>query len=389
MDAMTGRERVAHALNHEEPDRVPLDVGGTWVSSLVVEAYDALMRHLGGSPSPDLLNPIRRVVRLDEPTCARLGTDTRPIVLSARLRDTRGSQLGPQIPADAETLVDELGITWHKVFFDGGFYWEQSTYPLVDASIEDLDAYPWPDLRDPRRFAGLEEEARRLFYETPYAIVGDCRYKNFWEPATWLLGYERALLALLTEQDFMRALFEKLYALNEAAATGFLNIAGPYLTAIRCSDDLGTQESLMMSPDTYRTVIKPFHKRFYSHIKRYTDAKIILHTDGNIVALLDDLIDAGVEVLNPVQTSAIADLEGLKAVFGDRLSFWGGIDTHHVLPHGTPDEVREEVRIRIGQFAEGGGFVAAPVHNIQADVKPENVLAMCDAVRELGAYAIR
>ena len=144
-----------------------------------------------------------------------------------------------------------------------------------------------------------------------------------------------------------------------------------------------------MSPATYRALIKPYHQRFNQMIKQHTDATIFLHCCGNITPLMDDLIDAGFEALHPVQVSAIPDPAGLKARYGDRVSFWGGIDTQQVLPRGTPADVREEVRLRLRQFAPGGGYIVAAVHNIQPDVPPENIFAMCDAVREFGAYPIR
>ena len=383
---MTGRERVERALNHEEPDRVPLDVGGTWVSGMTVEAYEKLKRHLGISAPTQYLDARRRLARLDEGVLERLGSDTRPVILRGGLRYGPQSRFATDIPRSADSFVDELGITWKKAPFEGGYYWEQSTWPLAEATIEDLETYPWPDLDDPRRYETLGAEVERLFHETTYALVGDFRYKNFWEPVTWLLGFERALVALITEQEFVTALLDKLYWLSEKACRHFLRLAGPYLTAVRCSDDLGTQQSLLLSPQTYRSTLKPFHARFFALINRHTDAKVLFHTDGNIVALLDDLVEAGVDALNPVQSSAITDLDDLKAQFGSRISFWGSIDTQHVLPHGTPDQVREEVRLRIHQLGSDGGFVAAPVHNIQADVPPENILAMCDAVHELGRY---
>jgi uroporphyrinogen decarboxylase len=381
MTELSPRERVTLALNHEEPDRVPLDIGGGQSSTLTADAYERLKEELGISAPMSYLNTTYRAVRLDEEVLVRLGTDIRPVTL----RGGAGPGGAPRQSAGA-SFVDEFGIEWRQVPFEGGFYWEQSNFPLKDATIDDLDDYPWPDPNAPQRYEGVAEEAQRLYAETPYALLGDSGYKAFWESATTLLGFERAFMGLIAEEEFMNALFEKLFELNATVTKRFLELTGPYLSVIRASDDLATQESLMMSPATYRKMIKPFHRRFFELMKHHTDAKVFFHTDGNIVELLEDLIDAGVEILNPVQVSAIADPAAMKERFGDRLTFWGGIDTHRVLPRGTSEEVREEVRLRISQFAAGGGFVAAPVHNIQADVPPENVLAMADAVRELGAY---
>ncbi len=380
MFEMTPRERVTAALNHIEPDRVPLDIGGGQSTSLVVEAFENLQDYYG-NPKVDAgyLSYAFRVARLDEKTLVNLGSDVRPITLRAPRNWKRP-------PSEPGTFIDELGIKWRQAHNETGFYWEQLTYPLANASIGDLDSYPWPDPDDPGRYDGLEEEVKHLYEHTPYAILGDCGYKNHWEPVFLLLGFERALYSLLADPDFITALMEKFANINAAVTRRFLEITGPYLTAIRTSDDLATQSSLMMSPATYRKLIKPYHKRYFSLIKQYTDAKIFFHSCGNVVKLLDDLIDAGVEALNPVQVAAFQDPAAVKAVYGDRLSFWGGIDTQSVLPNGTPDEVREEVKLRIRQFAPGGGFVAASVHNIQSDVPPENIIAMSEAVREFGVY---
>jgi uroporphyrinogen decarboxylase len=199
---------------------------------------------------------------------------------------------------------------------------------------------------------------------------------------------ERALMDLAADQAFYRALLDRLFEINAAATRRFLEIAGPYLTAIRTSDDLATQASLLMSPKTYRQLIKPYHVRYFALIREWTDAKIFYHSCGNIVPLLDDLIEAGIEVLNPVQATTWEDPAAVKASYGDRLSFWGGIDSQKVLPYGTPEDVCNEVALRIRQFGSGGGFVAGSVHLMQADVPPRNVIALSQAVRELGVYPL-
>jgi uroporphyrinogen decarboxylase len=380
MAEMTSRERVTAALNHIEPDRVPLDIGGGQSSSMVAEAYENFLTHQG-KPAGETryLSYTFRVARLDEGTLLKLGSDVRPVLLKAPKNWTPP-------PSEPETFIDELGIKWKKAYNSTGYYWEQATYPLAEATIADLDAYPWPDPNDPGRYEGLEQEIKQLYYHTPYALMGDCGYKNHWEPAFLLLGLERALTALAAEPDFIIALMEKISALACGVTKRFLEITGPYLTVVRTSDDVATQKSLMMSPATYRKLIKPYHKRYFSLIKQYTEAKIFYHSCGNVVGLLDELIDAGVEVLNPVQVAAFKDPAKVKADFGDRLSFWGGIDTQYVLPCGTPAQVQDEVRLRIQQFGPGGGFVAAPVHNIQGDVPPENVLAFSEAIQRYGKY---
>jgi uroporphyrinogen decarboxylase len=261
--------------------------------------------------------------------------------------------------------------------------------PLAEATVSDVESHPWPDPLDPGRYEGLAEEVEHLYKNTPYALLGDCGFKNFFEICWSLMGMERALIDLVADQGFYRAVFDKLFEINTAATKRFLEITGPYLTAIRTSDDLATQDSLLMSPRTYRQLIKPYHTRYFALIKEWTDAKIFFHTCGNVVPLLDDLVEAGIEVLNPVQATTWDDPAKVKARYGDRISFWGGIDSQRVLPYGTPEEVREQVRLRIQQFGPRGGYVAGSVHLMQADVPPQNVIAMSEAVRELGVYPIR
>lgn len=378
---MSPRERVMAALRHEEPDRVPFDCGGTGTTSLTVEAYENLKAHEGISAPTVIMYKAFRVARLDEETMRRLGSDLRPVVI-------KPPKNWHQPPSEPGTFVDEFGIKWRQVTYSRGYYWELASHPLANASISDLDAYPWPDVEDPGRYEGLAEEARDLFQNTLYALVGDSGFKGFWEPAFMLRGLAQALMDLVQDPEFMHALLEKLFEVNAAITKRFLEITGPYLAAVRLVDDLATQTAPIMSPATYRAMIKPYHKRFCELVREYTDAVIVLHSCGNITLLVEDLIDAGIQALNPVQVSAIPDVAGLKAKYGDRLSFWGGIDTQHVLPHGTAEEVHEEVRLRIHQLGHGGGYIAAAVHNIQPDVPPRNIIAMSEAVRELGKYPL-
>jgi uroporphyrinogen decarboxylase len=382
MAGMTSRERVEAALNHRGPDRVPLDIGGGQSTSLVVEAYQNLKEHLGISAPERHLQKIYRVARLDEDAMVHLGSDVRPVIL-------RPPRDWTPPPSEPGTIIDEFGVKWRQAFFEGGFYWEVVESPLAEATVSDVESHPWPDPLDPGRYEGLAEEVEHLYKNTPYALLGDCGFKNFFEICWSLMGMERALIDLVADQGFYRAVFDKLFEINTAATKRFLEITGPYLTAIRTSDDLATQDSLLMSPRTYRQLIKPYHTRYFALIKEWTDAKIFFHTCGNVVPLLDDLVEAGIEVLNPVQATTWDDPAKVKARYGDRISFWGGIDSQRVLPYGTPEEVREQVRLRIQQFGPRGGYVAGSVHLMQADVPPQNVIAMSEAVRELGVYPIR
>ena len=383
MAEMTSRERVMAALNHEEPDRVPLDIGGGSSTTLLEETYDRLKEYLGISAPTRIHNKSFRLVRLDEEVMVRLGSDLRPVGLRAP------KKWKPRESNEPGTYYDILGIKWKQVPYPGGYYYEGVGHPLAEATISDLDSYPWPDPDDSGWTDGMAEEVRDLYENTPYALLGDSGFKGFWEQGYLMRGYVQLSIDLKKNPEFVHALFERLLELNVAFAKKFLEITGSYLVAIRTSDDLATQQGPFMSKKMYREMIWPYQKRYYTEIKKYTDAKIFYHTCGNISDLVGDLIEAGVEALNPFQVSAIPDPAGLKAKYGDKMTFWGGIDTQHVLPHGTPEDVKEEVRLRIRQLGKGGGYVVASVHAMQPDVPPENIIAMAEATKEFGTYPIR
>jgi uroporphyrinogen decarboxylase len=374
MTEMTSRERVALALDHKEPDRIPLDIGGGNSTTLHVEAYENLVNHIGAEQhTVQVGSKVDRTTIMSDEILVALGSDIRPIRIG-------GFKNWVAPNSEPDTIFDEFGIKWRRVGFPGGFYWEVMSSPLAEAKLSDLDSFSWPDPDDPGLYEDLEEEANKLFHETTYAIMGDCGYKGFWEPYFLMRGLEQALIDLVQNKEFFHRVMGILLDINSRVADRFLEIAGLYLSVFRTSDDLATQRSLMMSPSTYREMIKPYHKEFFNFIKQRTNAKIFYHSCGNI--------DVGVEILNPVQVSAITDPAALKVRFGDRLSFWGAIDTQRVLPAGTPLDVEREVKLRINQFAKGGGYIAAAVHNIQPDVPPENIIALRDAVLEYGWYPL-
>ena len=381
MGEMTPRERVETTLRHEEPDRVPLDIGGGNSTSLLVETYENLKEHLGKSAPTRIMNKAFRSAELDEDVMVRLGSDVRSV-------RTKAPRNWTPPPSEPNTFIDGFSIKWRQTHYPGGYYWEIIEPPLAEATVSDLEGYPWPDPDDPGRYEGLKEEVRDLYENTNYALMGDSVIKGFWEPMFMLRGVEQSLMDVVINKDFVHALMEKLFELNTAVTRRFLEITGPYLSVFRMADDMATQETLLMSPATYREMIKPYHQRFNTFLKEYTDAKIFYHSCGNVVPLLDELIDAGFEILNPVQVAAFKDPADVKSKYGEKLTFWGGIDTQRVMPKGTPDEVREEVQLRIRQFGPGGGFVAAAVHNMQPDIPPQNIVAMSEAVRALGKYPI-
>jgi uroporphyrinogen decarboxylase len=382
MAEMTPRERLWAAVNHQEPDRVPLDIGGGSSTSIVVEGYENLKERWGVLGETKIMSKIFRVARLDESVMRRLGSDCRPLGIKPPARWTPP-------PAEPGTFIDMWGITWRQASYgDGCYYWELARSPLAEASVDDIDSYSWPDLSDPGFTASLAEEAKALYEDTDYAIMADGGFKSFWELGYMLRGFEQSLMDLALNPEFISALMSKLLEINKTMTARFLDIAGPYIQVFRTGDDLATQRGPLMSPQTFRSLIKPYYKEYFDFVKSKTDAKIFFHSCGNAIELIDDLVEVGVEIINPVQVSAMGNTAELKARFADRITFWGAIDTQRVLPLGTVDEVETEVRGRIRDLAPGGGYVVGAVHNIQADVPPENIVAMAEATRRYGTYPL-
>ncbi|MHB0856295.1 MAG: uroporphyrinogen decarboxylase family protein [Anaerolineae bacterium] len=376
---LTSRERVLTALDHQEPDRVPIFVGTSGVTTLLGPAYERLKAVLGVQAEPRYLSRTFQYARLDEEVMQRLHSDGRPL-LPGPAPSTLRRELGP------DAFVDEWGITWQMK--PGAAYYEVTRAPLAEATVDDLARYPWPDLAHPSRFATLTAETEAL-RATECAIIGMSGVTPF-EQTGLLRGLEQWLMDLAADPEFAQAILRRVTDLQKAAVLGMLDQVGDRIDVLLMGDDLGGQSAPMISPATYRRVLKPLHAELIEAIRSKTRARIFYHCDGAIYPLIGDLIDVGVDILNPVQVSAggMRDTARLKREFGDRLSFCGAVDTQWVLPHGTPDDVRREVRQRIRDLAPGGGYICSAVHCLQPDVPAENILAMFDEAHTAGRYPL-
>jgi uroporphyrinogen decarboxylase len=374
MAGMTSRERVRAALSHREPDRVPLDIGGSNVTTLVDNAYWRLKRRLDIDAPTRYLSRRAREVKLDEAAFRYLGSDTRPIWLG--LPDGR-----PDVYHPDGLIGDEWKVVWGSV---GGHYIPIGC-PLASATADDLPRFAWPEPDDPGRTRGLADWARRLQQQTPYAVVLSLPV-GVLHQCQYLRGYERFLVDLVADPAFAGLLMDYVIDVWLAIVSAALELVGPYVDVVLYGDDLAFQDRLMVHPRLYRALFKPRHRRIVEAVKARTDAALLFHSCGAVYPLIPDLIDIGVDGLNPVQVSAagMGDTARLKREFGDRICFWGGIDTQQVLRVGAPAEVRSEVRRRVADLSRDGGYVVAAVHNIQEDVPLENLLAMAAAVRESG-----
>ncbi len=379
MSDMMHRDRVVAALNHQEPDRVPIDFGGTRVSTIVSGAYEKLKKHLGVRSETLFLDKTSGRVKPDNEILERFDVDTRMLTLQSPVSHSERIEL-------LNSYQDQWGVVWHLTS-DGRYYvWKP---PFAGkSSIQDLSAHRWPDPDNPKLTEGLRARAEALRNSTQGAIVLELPGRVF-SLGQNLCGFEDWLITLVTNSRFARALLDKGVEIESHMVRRILDAAGDNVDVVLCAtDDLGMQHAPLISPDLYRKLIKPFQRRILDAIKSHTQAKLLFHTDGAVAPFIGDLIDIGVEVLNPVQVSAagMGDTKWLKKEYGQHVAFWGAIDTQHILPFGTPGQVKEEVRRRIEDLAAGGGYVLASVHNIQAEVPPENICAMFEAATQYGRY---
>jgi uroporphyrinogen decarboxylase len=380
--SMTPRERVLAAIHHERPDRVPIVIGASNATGIKMQAYRRLKRRLGiQAPDRYLYEwPELGTADPDEETLRRLHADVRGV--HDRLPEAtyqRNRQRPPHAP-----FIDDWGSG--QVEIEPGV-WYPGVHPLSEVqAVEAIESYPWPDMDDPSRVAHVRQYARRLADENQYAILATPWLLFPLERAFAMQGMDKFLLNLALHPDFAQALLEKIAELCKTLMGHFLDELGEHVDMIKIGDDLGTQESLLISPQMYRRVLKPIHADYIAFIKRRTAAKVFFHTDGDVFDLVDDFVEIGVDILNPIQTSAgaMADLAGLKKRYGKRLCLCGAIDTQRVLPYASEAEVRQEVRRVIESLAPGGGYMLAAVHTIMDEVPPENILAMVDAALEFG-----
>ena len=385
---MTSRERILTALDHREPDRVPLDLGGTHVTGISWGAYQRLRAHLGLSERPPIWSDvIQQIVLPDSDIFDCLEVDTRGLFPLCSHNWNVPERL---VDGDENWVYrDEWGIT-HHFPKEGGLWFTIVDEPLADAppSVETVQCYAWPDASDRNRIDGLRgqaEEFRRA--DKIVMLKGLCA--GIFEMAQRIRGMQNTLTDPLLYPEVADRLFGTIADLKIAFYEMALRELGGLVDIIVETDDYGTQKSQLISPDQYRATLKHHQVRMFSAIKRMAPhAFLFFHSCGNVRPFLPDFIEAGVDILNPIHTSAVGmEPRALKKDFGDALTFWGGgIDTQHILPSGTPLIVRDEVRRNLDALAPGGGYVFSAVHNIQSEVPPENTMAMWEALREYGRY---
>ena len=384
----TPRQRLLKALKHEEPDRVPLDMSSTQVTSINNTAYVNLRRYLGlPAAEPDTVDHVQQVCVPHDDVMQRLRIDTRglfPLV-------SNNWNLQIEDEGDSWTFVDEWQCK-HRKPKVAGHYFSLCRSPLdgTPLTTRDVDAHPWPDPADPRRWAGLHQRAEK-FRREGYAVVMKGLCAGILEMACRLRPMEKLMMDLAMGEQCALKLLAKIAELKGRFWEAALDDLGDVVDVAVEADDYGTQQSMLVSPAMYRRFSSPSRRSCWRSSERLPQGFIFFHSCGNVRALIPDFIEIGVDILNPVHITATGMEPGaLKRDFGRDICFWGGgVDTQGVLPNGTPEQVREDVKRNVSALMPGGGYVFNTVHNIQADVPPENIMAMLETLWEVGVYRYR
>lgn len=375
---MTPRERAISAIKHYTPDRVPLDM------TICEEPYMKLLDYFNidksNVPKADkwgeilVIPELAKALRID--------------FLYIKSKKPQNHNKNKNTTIDLST--DEWGVVRKKVHLrNGGYYWEIVKHPLKDARIEDLKDFPWPNPDNEKIYEGLSQQAKNLYKNTDLCLIG--RFSSsIIETAWYMRGLEQWLMDLIINQDFAKLLMEKIFSIQMRIEERCLELAGKYIQILKLAGgDLGSQAGPLISPVIFKKMIKPILCKGWgiskNKFRKYNpNGFVMFHTCGNVYPLISDFVECGLDILDPVQKVEGMEIEKLKDEFGDKLTFHGAIDTQYLLPYGSPAEVRSEVKRVIEILGKNGGYIAAPVHNLQVDVPVENILALSDAVKEFG-----
>ncbi|MCL4676587.1 MAG: hypothetical protein KJZ59_11380 [Pararhodobacter sp.] len=378
---MTPRQNFHAAMARSGPEWVPLDMG-KHIGSIHKKHYAALKAHLPQVPMENgavILDRMAQTIVPDEALLQHFGVDFRWLV-------PHWVQVKER--TDVDGYIDMWGVPYKGA--DGDHYAVDGSPLKTAETLDDIENHAWPDPEDPAQFAGLGARARELFENTGYVIGADAIKAGPLMSCLQIRGYEQFFIDMVVNPEFSDALMTRVTDLLCRMWTRFMDEVGPYVQIAYVTDDLGTQTSLLLSPKLYRKRVKPFHTRLHQHIKSCADVKLMVHTDGAVLPLIDDLIETGADILNPVQTSTagMGDTAALQQRFGDRLAYHGAMDVQQMLPNATPEELRWEIARRMTDLGRDGGFIIAPCHNIGHDIPVANTLAFFEMVAEMRRYPL-
>jgi uroporphyrinogen decarboxylase len=388
MNSFTCYDRVRAALEHKEADRIPFDLGSAAVTGINVHALYSLRKYLGLSEKVTLKDKITQIGNIEEDLIERLKIDIKGVSPTPSV--IKGLSEEPGVENGYDRIIDEWGMGW-RMPVSGGHYYDLYKSPLATAqSIDDIEKYPWPDALDIARYADLKAKADQIVYHQKKAYFLERMSSGMWEHAMWMRGYEQFYVDMMMNPGIVQAILEKILEVNMQYWERALAAVGENVLVISMADDLGAQNSLLVSLETYKEQIWPFHKRLIEFVKSKAKSKVYIffHNDGSVMETFPLLIEAGVDIMNPFQVNCSGmDTKKFKKEFGKDLTIWGGsCDNQVVMPFGTPEQVRDETRRRIDDLAPGGGFIFAPIHVIQNGVPPENIMAWWETLQEYGHY---
>lgn len=411
---MNSRERVLAAIAHKQPDQVPVDLGSTPSSGISAIAYSNLLKSIGRTDLPvQIYDVVQQLAQPDMSIIDRFGVDVLDIgrAFNTEEKDWHETILAngdkafypihfnPVKQADGSYhCYDEDGKRLLALMPQGATFFDQSYFPYINGFPENYDTLdeemgrvlwsryvhsPWDHTQDPDFWKTLREKTLQLRASTDKALMIVCGC-NLFEWGTFLRRMDNFLMDLLCEPDQVARMLDQLLERHLATLAKVCDSVGDIVDIIRFGDDLGMTSGPFMDVDTYRSLFKPRHKQLCDYVKTHSQMHTFIHSCGSISSLMPDLIEAGIEIFNPVQTNARQmEPEFLKKEFGQDCTFWGGgVETVGTLNNGTPKQVREQVLERLEIMSAGGGFVFNTVHNILPDVPPQNILAMFDAVKE-------
>ncbi len=374
---MNSRDKVLSAIKHKETDKIPLDLGSSFVTGIHKIAYINLMKYLNKNIKDlQFLDTLQQLVFVDESLLKELDVDVRGIIPNIVRKD-------PQIDEKngAKAFTDEWGVRWEMP--EGSLYFNLVKSPLSGEITEnDIEEYPFPNTSDPKLLDGLDEKAKK-YYDDGYAVILESVCAGIFEMCCRIRGTQDFLIDLAINPELACRLMDKLVDLKIEFYKMASKQLGQYIQFIREGDDVAGQKSMMISLNMYRKLIKPRHERLFKAQKELFPQPffVFFHSDGQIYDVLPDFIEIGMDILNPVQITG-KDLSEIKREFGEYISFWGGgCDTQNVLPFGTVDDVKKDVQQRIEKLSSNGGFIFCTVHNIQADVSPQNIMAMYETYK--------
>jgi uroporphyrinogen decarboxylase len=387
-EQMNSKERVLQAVMHKEADRVPCDMGGIDCSGIAIRCYEGL-RDVLGLPKKEtrIASLTQQTAVVEADMVEKLGIDVR--IIASDPPKEQGLSSPIEYGEKYSTITDIYGVKWSKPI-EGGWYYDMTYNPFKDLTdVSDVEKYPWPDMNDPTIYRNIHEKAHQISFNENRAYCLERPYGGVWETVLWLGGFQSVYENMILEKEFIHALMEKSTQLRMDFWKNALAQVDDEIVLVSEADDVAGQNGLLCSKDLYTEIVETYHRRLFSYIKSLYNKKIYInyHTCGAIYDMIPQLLDEGIDMVNPVQVNAKGmNTKKLKKAYGNDLVFWGGAVDPWIFQKATKQDIFDQVEMHIQDLAPGGGYVFAPIHCIQADVPPQNVAYMWEAFCKYANY---